>query len=260
VSEAGKPAIVLVSPKGPDNVGSVARAMKNFGLGDLRIVAPRCRLADAHKMAVHAFELVEGAMVTQTLLEAIGDVEFVVGTTARERRDHQVPRTPRELMPAILEHPSSAIVFGREEHGLFNEELDLCHAFIRIPTDAAYDSLNLAQAVQVVVYELLLARETPVTPAPSDPRAQPATRAEMEGLYAHLLEFMLEVGYTDANRQAHALRHFRMFLDRAEMTRHDVSFTRGLLSQGLWASRKARGLGIPGTVPYPRVVDGDAHE
>jgi tRNA/rRNA methyltransferase len=257
----GKPRIVLVSPKGPDNIGSVARAMKNFGLSELCIVAPRCKLADAHKMAVHAFDLVENARVVDTVLEAVGDVELVVGTTARERRDHQMPVTPRELMPTLASHPSCAVLFGREEHGLFNEELDLCHAFLRIPTDGAYDSLNLAQAVQVVVYELLLAREQPATAPSSDPRQAAATRAEMEGMYAHLLEFMLEVGYTDANRQEHALRHFRMFLDRATMTRHDVSFTRGLLSQGLWASRKARGLGIPGTVPYPRVTaepEGDA--
>jgi tRNA/rRNA methyltransferase len=251
---------VLVSPKGPDNVGSVARAMKNFGLSDLRIVAPRCNLSDAHKMAVHAVDLIETAQVFDTLLEAVQDLEFIVGTTARDRRDHQAPLTPREIMPRVATAPKSAVVFGREEHGLFNDELDLCHAFIRIPTDAAYVSLNLAQAVQVVVYELLMARENPVSMPSEDKRNQPANRGDMEGLYAHLLDFMLEVGYTDADRQDHALRHFRMFLDRAVMTKHDVSFSRGLLSQGLWASRKARGLGIPGTVPYPRRTDIEAEE
>jgi tRNA/rRNA methyltransferase len=248
------PAIVLVSPKGPDNIGSVARAMKNFGLSDLRIVAPRCSLKDAHKMAVHAFDLVENATVTDTLLEAIGSLEYVVGTTARERKNHAVPQTPRALAMNFVGHPSSAVVFGREEHGLFNEELDLCHAFIRIPTDGEYISLNLAQAVQVVVYELLLARETAVPTADSAPRDQLAKRSELEGMYAHLLEFMLEVGYTDAERQDHPMRRFRRIFDRADLTNHDVSFVRGLLSQGLWASRKARGAGIPGTVPYPRVA------
>ena len=241
-------------------MGSVARAMKNFGLSDLRIVAPRCKLSDAHKMAVHAVDLIESARVFDTLLEAVRDLEFIVGTSARDRRDHQAPLTPREIMPKVVAESKSAIVFGREEHGLFNDELDLCHAFIRIPTDAAYVSLNLAQAVQVVVYELLMARENPTSVPSAEKRNQPASRGDMEGLYAHLLEFMLEVGYTDSERQDHAIRHFRMFLDRATMTQHDVSFSRGLLSQGLWASRKARGLGVPGTVPYPRRTEIEAEE
>lgn len=241
-------------------MGSVARAMKNFGLADLRIVAPRCELSDAHKMAVHAVDLIESAQVFDTVLDAVRDLEFIVGTTARDRRDHQAPLTPREIMPKVVTEAKSAVVFGREEHGLFNDELDLCHALIRIPTDAAYVSLNLAQAVQVIVYELLMARENPVSVPSGEKRNQPASRGDMEGLYAHLLEFMLEVGYTDSERQDHAIRHFRMFLDRAVMTQHDVSFSRGLLSQGLWASRKARGLGVPGTVPYPRRTEIEAEE
>jgi tRNA/rRNA methyltransferase len=258
VSEtAGRPSIVLVSPKGADNLGSVARAMKNFGLSDLRVVAPRCRLADAQKMAVHAYDLIERASIFETLLDAVRDLEFVVGTTARERRDHINVLTPRSLMPSLIGQTSAAVVFGREEHGLFNEELDLCHALLRIPTDAAYVSLNLAQAVQVIVYELLLAREQPAAPAVPHTRDTRATRADTEGMYAHLLEFMLEVGYTDSHRQDHALRRFRAILDRSLMTKHDVAFTRGLLSQGLWASRKARGLGVPGSVPYPRPESAD---
>lgn len=252
MSVIGKPRIVLVSPKGADNIGSVARAMKNFGLDDLWIVAPRCKLSDAQKMAVHAFDLIERATVVDTLLEAVGELEFVVGTTARDRKDHAVPVSPREIAPRFLAEASSAVVFGREEHGLFNDELDLCQAFIKIPTEGEYISLNLAQAVQVIVYELLLARAVAQSAAPSRPIDAPATRAETEGLYAHLLEFMLEVGYTDEHRQDHALRRFRMIFNKASLTKHDVAFTRGLLSQGLWASRKARGLGIPGTVPYPR--------
>ena len=248
-----KPAIVLVSPKGPDNIGSVARAMKNFGLSDLRIVAPRCNLADAHKMAVHAFELVEQAQVFDSLLEAVAELELIVGTTARTRKDFANVVSPREVAPRFVGVVSSAVVFGREEHGLFNDELDLCHALINIPTEGAYPVLNLAQAVQVVVYELLLARETPVVSQLQPPRQQLASRGSLEGMYAHLLEFMLEVGYTDEHRQDHALRRFRSIFNRSQLDNHDVAFIRGLLSQGLWSSRKARGLGIPGTVPYPLV-------
>jgi tRNA/rRNA methyltransferase len=249
-----KPAIVLVSPKGPDNIGSVARAMKNFGLSDLRIVAPRCNLLDAQKMAVHAFELIEQAGIYNSLLEAVGQLEFVVGTTARERKDYTQIVTPREVAPKFLSPVSSAVVFGREEHGLFNDELDLCHALISIPTEGEYPVLNLAQAVQVIVYELLLARQIPVVET-LHPREQLAPRHALEGMYAHLLEFMLEVGYTNNDRQDHALRRFRSIFNRADLNNHDVAFIRGLLSQGLWASRKNRGLDTPGTVPYPRIKE-----
>jgi tRNA/rRNA methyltransferase len=247
-----KPAIVLVSPKGPDNIGSVARAMKNFGLSDLRIVAPRCNLLDAQKMAVHAFELIEQAQIFETLLGAVGQLELVVGTTARQRKDYTHIVTPREIAPKFLNPVSSAVVFGREEHGLFNDELDLCHALISIPTEGEYPVLNLAQAVQVIVYELLLTRQTPVKETLHQ-REQLAPRHALEGMYAHLLEFMLEVGYTNNDRQDHTMRRFRSIFNRSDLNNHDVSFIRGLLSQGLWASRKNRGLDTPGTVPYPRI-------
>lgn len=247
--EPQKPAIVLVSPKEAGNVGSVARAMKNFGLTDLRIVQPRFLLEKSLLMAVHAFDVIEAARVYDTLLEAVGECELVAGTTARGRRDHAPPITLREAVPGFLGARSSAVVFGREEHGLYNDELDLCHVHIRIPTDAVYPSMNLAQAVQVVVYELMLNR---TNPEPIPERAAVADRRALEGLYAHLLEFMLEVGYTDQLRQDHALRRFRQIFDRAELNAQDVAFVRGLVSQGLWASRKARGLGVPGTVPWPR--------
>jgi TrmH family RNA methyltransferase len=244
-----RPAIVLVSPKEAGNVGSVARAMKNFGLTDLRIVQPRFQLEKALLMAVHAFDVVEGAKVYDSLLDAVGDCELVAGTTARVRRDHAPPITPREVAPRFSSVQSSAVVFGREEHGLFNDELDLCHVHIRIPTDAVYVSMNLAQAVQVVVYELMMSRTNPEPIGQLGPQAD---RRTMEGLYAHLLAFMLEVSYTDENRQDHAMRRFRQIFDRAELTKQDVSLVRGLLSQGLWNSRKARGYAVPGTVPWPR--------
>ena len=249
-----KPAIVLVSPKGPDNIGSVARAMKNFGLSDLRIVAPRCNLLDAQKMAVHAFELIEQARICSTLLEAVGELEFVVGTTARERKDYTQIVTPREVAPRFASPVSSAVVFGREEHGLFNDELDLCHALISIPTEGEYPVLNLAQAVQVVVYELLLVRQKPKIETLFE-REELAPRHSLEGMYAHLLEFMLEVGYTNDDRKDHAMRRFRSIFNRSDLNNHDVAFIRGLLSQGLWASRKNRGLDTPGTVPYPRIEE-----
>ena len=270
-----KPAIVLVSPKGPDNIGSTARAMKNFGLSDLRIVQPRCRLEQARMMASHAQDVLENARVFETLLEAVGECELVVATTARDRRDHTPPVSPREVAALFVARAasSSAVVFGREEHGLYNDELDLCHVHVRIPAEGDYVSLNLAQAVQVIVYELSLARQFgpigvsgsgmgtvqhPIPLKQTLPNAKPASRAMLDAMYRHLAELMLEVGYTDEKREDHMLRRFRQFMDRAAMTEYDVNVFRGLLKQGLWASRKARGLGIPGSMPWPTVEDSEA--
>jgi tRNA/rRNA methyltransferase len=269
-SVSNKPAIVLVSPKGPDNIGSTARAMKNFGLSDLRIVQPRCRLEQARMMASHAQDVLENARVFETLLEAVGECELVVATTARDRRDHTPPVSPREVAALFVTQAasSSAVVFGREEHGLYNDELDLCHVHVRIPAEGEYVSLNLAQAVQVIVYELSLARQFgpvssntvqhPIPVKQTLPNAKPASRAMLDAMYKHLAELMLEVGYTDEKREDHMLRRFRQFMDRAAMTEYDVNVFRGLLKQGLWASRKARGLGIPGSMPWPKVEDSES--
>jgi tRNA/rRNA methyltransferase len=274
VIETAKPAIVLVSPKGPDNIGSTARAMKNFGLSDLRIVQPRCRLEQARMMASHAQDVLENAKVFETLLEAVGECELVVATTARDRRDHTPPISPREVAALFVTQAasSSAVVFGREEHGLYNDELDLCHVHVRIPAEGDYVSLNLAQAVQVIVYELSLARQFgpiivsgsstgtvqhPIPVKQTLPNARIASRAMLDAMYKHLAELMLEVGYTDEKREDHMLRRFRQFMDRAAMTEYDVNVFRGLLKQGLWASRKARGLGIPGSMPWPKVEDSE---
>jgi tRNA/rRNA methyltransferase len=259
-----RPAIVLVSPKGPDNVGAVARAMKNFGLSDLRIVAPRCKLKDALVMAVHAGDLIEQARLFDTLAAAVAECDLVAATTARERRDHSQPLPPRAAAPLLSNAADPAIVFGREESGLTNEELDLAHIFMHIPTDSQYLSMNLAQSLVVVAYELMLYRQerdvsvevvtTKRRLSRLERKESLASRQTLEGMYAHLLEYMLEVGYTDQQRQGHGLRRYRQILDRAELNVSDVALLRGLLAQGMWASRKARGAGIPGSVPWPREV------
>jgi hypothetical protein len=171
----------------------------------------------------------------------------VAATTARRRRDRPAPVPPREAAPRLGSAGAPAVVFGREEWGLTNDELDLCHLDLTIPTDGDYASLNLGQAVLLVAYELMLARGGP---APRPP-APAANRGELEAMYAHLLTLMLEVGYTDAQRQDHIMRRFRGILDRAGLAPDEVGLLRGLLSQGLWAARRGRGQGEPGPFPGP---------
>jgi tRNA/rRNA methyltransferase len=224
--------VVLVSPKEPGNIGAAARAMKNMGLSRLALVAPRCDVGLAYTLASHARDVIDGATLHDTLYDAVAGHSSVVGTTARPRKGHLLAGTPREVAPRLPQH-GNAVVFGREESGLSNEELDLCTAYITIPTAGEYASLNLAQAVLIVVYELLLARSAP-REAPANPL--PA-RAAMEALHQHWLDFMLESGFTDEQRSEHASRTWRRIIERSQPDEKETAFLRGLASQGIWATR-----------------------
>jgi tRNA/rRNA methyltransferase len=154
-------AVVLVEPQGPRNIGSTCRAMKNFGLHRLTLVNPAVvDHPEAREMASSAGELLQAARVVTTFEEALAGATLVVGTTARPR--HRVPvRTPAKAAAEIVEHAAGggevALVFGREAHGLTQEEILRCQRAISIETAPEYGSLNLAQAVLLVAYELFRA-------------------------------------------------------------------------------------------------------
>ena len=157
--------IVLVNTSHPGNIGGVARAMKNMGLSRLYLVAPRQYPDEqADWRAVSAIDVLESAVVTETLEEAIGDCQFVVGTSARNRRIPWPLQDPRQCAGRIAKASAQqqvAVLFGREDRGLTNDELKLCNLHLNIPTSEAYSSLNLAMAVQILTYELLIPhRET----------------------------------------------------------------------------------------------------
>ncbi len=149
--------IVLVEPKYGGNIGSVARAMANFGFKNLAMVKPPKIGLEGRKSAMHARELMEGARVFKTFKDVVGAYDFLVGTTAKIAGDSNKLRTPvlvEELSKSLDTKGRIALVFGREDHGLLNEELELCDALITIPTHQGYPTLNLAQSVGVVLYEL----------------------------------------------------------------------------------------------------------
>ena len=147
--------IILVEPAGPLNIGSIARVMKNFALKQLVLVNPQCDYLgeEAKIMAVHAKDVLETAISVPTLAEALQGCKRAIATTARTR-DNGVLQSPREVLPWLLEIEPSALIFGREDRGLSNEELNYAQKFMRIPTDAGYPSLNLASAVAISCYEL----------------------------------------------------------------------------------------------------------
>lgn len=224
-------AVVLVSPKTPGNIGSAARAMLNMGARDLRLVAPRCDHLDsgAVALAVHAADLLRGATIYPTLREALADRDLSVGTSARVRSDLPTPQHPAQIRPFVRAASHPALVFGPEESGLSNADLEQCQMTVRIPT-GDYASLNLAQAVLLVCYEFLQGQDEP-----QDPRVRKtATREEMEAMYGHLHQTMHLIGYTDAVRARHTLRLWRALLDRALMSSAESRLFRGLLRQVQW--------------------------
>lgn len=268
------PRIVLVRTKDAANVGAAARAMKNFGLDELVLVAPRCRIDHrAEALASHADDLLHAARVVDTLDEAIAGTTLVMGTSARERAAANYPvLEPRQAAPRLTE--GTAVLFGPEDHGLANEELTRCQAHVVIPT-AGYTSLNLAQAVVVVAYEVALAaRESAAegAAAVAEERAAPAsvptppddaaTRDQLERFYAQLEAAMLHIGYTDPPRGPSVMRMYRGIFDRASVTAHELAALRGLVSQATWAADQppARVPGNRGLAASEKVREREAPE
>jgi tRNA/rRNA methyltransferase len=242
-----KLAVVLVSPKTPGNIGSAARAMLNMGASDLRLVAPRCNHLDpqAVALAVHAADLLRGARVYPTLRDALADRDLSVGTSARLRSDLPAPRHPAQVRPLVRAASAPALVFGPEETGLINSDLEQCQVTVRVPT-GDYASLNLAQAVLLVCYEFLQAQDDLPAHSRGTVERKTATREEMEAMYGHLQETMRLIGYTDAVRARHTLRLWRAMLDRALMSSAESRLFRGFLRQVHWKVEDAAKRGVAG--------------
>lgn len=227
--------IVLVEPAGPLNVGAIARVMKNFGLNRLVLVNPQCdRLSvEALRMAVHAKEILESAVVVTTLPEALQGCVRAIATTARVR-DWEIPlESPRAALPWLLEEPDkpAALIFGREDRGLSNEELNYAQRFIRIPSSPNYPSLNLATAVGICCYELGQYTEIPETQT----KTESAPLELVEAYYQQLESLLLKIGYLYPHTQASRMEKFRQLYNRAHLQTQEVAMLRGILRQVEWA-------------------------
>ena len=214
-------AIVLDHPKDVVNIGGVIRVMKNFGLSDLRLVNPD--EFDAYRLegiAHRTRDLIESASTFGSLDQAIADATFVVGTTARPRTAGRTYSTVADLAETIAsrtEHGTVAIVFGREDRGLTNDDLDRCHAVSIIPTDADYSSLNLAQAALVVAYEVFLAIDGGDREMPTGRRAtRPPTSAELEETFDALAVGLAAIDFYKARKPEAVMRTLRTIISRAE--------------------------------------------
>ncbi|MBX3027983.1 TrmJ/YjtD family RNA methyltransferase [bacterium] len=245
--------IVLVRPRGAANVGAAARAMKNLGLAELVLVRPAIpRLAAAERMAVHARDLVRGARLADTLPAAVADCHLVVGTTCRRGGYRAEVDDLGALAPAMVARAATgplAIVFGPEDHGLSNADLRHCHRVCAIDTSAAYPSLNLAQAVLLVCWEL---RRAAQAGAPAVGGAPVAPAAEVAALLAHLRAALLRIGYLNPQNPDHVMHALRGILGRATLTPHDVRLLRGMARQMEWAGSRAAGTPSAGAAPSRR--------
>ncbi|MGE0385027.1 MAG: RNA methyltransferase [Gammaproteobacteria bacterium] len=226
--------IVLVRTTHPGNIGAAARAMKTMGLSSLRLVQPaRFPAPEATAMASGADDLLAAASVCADLPAALAGAGVVIGTSARRRSIPWPPLTPRECARRLLAAAAAgpvALVFGCETSGLSNEDLELCHGLVQIPTVESFSSLNVGAAVQVLAYEIhALWSQAPETAAwTSD--APPATADQLERLYAHLREAMTQVGFYDPAKPRRLMRRLRRLFGRAGLDQHEIQILRGFLA------------------------------
>ncbi len=227
--------VVLSRPTHPGNIGAVARAMKTMRLRHLWLVAPRRFPApEANALAAGAEDVLEQATVCQTLAEAVRDCHLVVGASVRARRIGWPALTPAEAARRLIDATATgsvALVFGQERTGLTNDELDLCHAVVAIPADPDYSSLNLAAAVQILAYELLLAGIENRHKADADEAGSPvATQDEMLHFYRHLEQVLVEIDFLDPSNPRFLMRRLKRLFSRAGPDKNEINILRGILT------------------------------
>jgi TrmH family RNA methyltransferase len=231
--------VVLVRPRNPLNIGAAARAVANFGFQDLVVVAPYDPVWQETRSAVGAEDIVKSARAASDLLEAVGDVNLVVGTTTGSRRSLVRPLIPLTEFSAWLERRKqpgrAALLFGSEKTGLSNEHLSYCHALVRIPTSSRHPSMNLGQAVAVCCYELLRAGAVSVRhPALKVHRSHAASLQSLEPVFGRALRILDRSGYFEPRSRNAQLLKLRHFLFDRGLTNHDVRILGGVLAQIEW--------------------------
>ena len=235
MSVADRFAFVLVRPKSPGNMGAAARAIKNMGFSDLRFVAPENRdPAREAAMAVHADDVLSGARFYPDLRAALADRTIVFGTTARggPYRDSAQPlRQAAPAMIALSEANRIALVFGPEDFGLTNDDLKCCHRLITIPSAPAYASLNLAQAVMVVAYELSMTMAGPLVRSEDEPFA-PA--AEVHAMLERMTAALIAIGFLPEAHPDHIMFTIRALFGRSGLRPREVEIFNGIARQIGW--------------------------
>jgi tRNA/rRNA methyltransferase len=225
--------ILLVRPRYHENIGSVARAMKNMGLNRLIVVDGSSPLhRDAYKLASGAEDILERAEEFPNLKEAISEMGWVAGMTSRGGKERSPLLTPKNLaekLISISEKNSVGLLFGPEKEGLTNEELSLCHLYVRIPSADSFPSLNLAQAVMVLCYELFQFSTT------IQKEAGPlASSDHLERMFDHMERTLVTIGFLDAKHPERIMRVLRKIFGRSQMDEREVRILQGIWSKVDW--------------------------
>jgi tRNA/rRNA methyltransferase len=243
--------VVLNKPRFPENIGAAARAVCNMGIGQLVVVKPQN--FDEKRilaLATHAAATVaENIRLFDNLPTALAGYRYVVGTTARlggERHTVTSPHQMAQQLIAITRQNKVALLFGPEDRGLTNEELRLCHLLVNIPT-SDFSSLNLAQAVMVICYELFKATLDPAKPF--TPRL--ASRHELDGMYDQVKEILVRINYIQPNNPDYWMNKLRHFFSRLQLRAGEVSIIRGICRQIDWYAGKCYRDGVRATAAAP---------
>lgn len=232
---------ILVKPRYGGNIGAAARVLKNMGFSKFSLVRPSVLPThpEALRLAVGAADLLGKAKVFDSINEASKGLRFLIGTsrrTGKYRRDFvNLPEIATKLPPG----QKIGILFGAEERGMTNEELGHCNLVVQIPSNPDFGSLNLAQSVAVVAYQLRVIAggfdsEAPMTIGTAK-RASPAPVQEIEGMYGHLTEVLEQIKFTHNGNSDHMMRSIRQIFGRAQLTLREVRIIRGMCRQISWA-------------------------
>ena len=231
----------MVNTSHPGNIGAAARAMKNMGLEKLYLVEPKDYPSlEAIQRSVGAVDILDDAVVVENLDQAIADCVWVAGTSARLRTIEWPILEPRECVQKALEYIGKdsgegdiAIVFGRENSGLTNEELEKCNVLLHIPTNPDFSSLNIAAAVQVVCYEFRMALNSEKIKASKGNKHRfdvLADASKMDGMYNHLYESLDHLEFFGDHNPDVVMRRLKGLFNRASTTKREVSIIRGICS------------------------------
>jgi TrmH family RNA methyltransferase len=225
--------VVLINTTHPGNIGATARAMKTMGLSSLHLVTPKIfPNAEATAMASGADDLLQTAVVHDSLDSALEGCALVMGTSAR-LRSLPMPmldaRAASEQAIAEVQSHEVAILFGRERYGLINEEMQRCQYLVNIPSNPAYSSLNLAQAVQILGYELRVAAMGGAGLALPPKDWEPVDDAQMEGLFEHLEQTLLDIRFLNPKQPRRLMMRLRRLFNRARPDQNEINILRGIL-------------------------------
>jgi len=237
--------MVLVATSHSGNIGAAARAMKAMGHRRLYLVRPKTfPCAEATARAAGADDVLAEAQMFRSLQEALAGCGLVIGTSARQRSISWPMLDPVGCAGRVVQEAQSgevALVFGRERTGLTNEELDLCNYVVQIPTDPAFNSLNVAAAVQIISYEIMKAASSNDRSKDHDEGDAPlATAEQMTQFYTHLERLMIEITFMDPDKPRRLMRRLKRLFNRAQPDQNEINILRGILAAAEKAVRNAR--------------------